>query len=142
MENITHQAKIINIKGHTITLKLMPNDACHSCAANNFCNLSKHGRERVININDANSANFQIGEEVDVCISLRNGIKAVVYAYIIPLLLLLGAVIICKTIGLNDFKSGISGIIVLIPYYFVLFLMKNKFNSGLTFKITEHTTDE
>ena len=53
----------------------------------------------------------------------------------IVLILLVATIIGLQFIGFDDFKSGISGIIVLIPYYFVLFLMRNKITSDIKFKI-------
>lgn len=141
MAYITHKAEIISIKDQTISLKFAVSGACQGCAAKNFC-ISGEPKERIIEVEDSLASNFRPGDEALVAISLTSGIKAVVYAYILPLLLLLFTIIGLKIMGYDDFKSGISGIIVLIPHYFVLFLMRNKIKSGISFKIIGRKTDE
>lgn len=137
MEEIRHQARIISIKGDVVELKITSQSACSSCLAKGFCTLSE-SKEKIIVIKDPKVSTLKIGEEVDIAISLNSGIKAVIYAYVIPLILLVATIILAKYAGLDDFKSGISGIIVLIPYYFVLFLMRSKITSDIKFKIIRH----
>lgn len=140
MEDIRHLAKVIDIKDNTLYLRVMRSDACSICAAKNFCGMQKES-ENIITIEDTQASEFNIGEEVDICLSLASSAKAVIYGYILPLILLLVAIILSKTLGYSDFNSGISGIIVLIPYYFVLFLMRNKMKSDFKFKIIRHKTN-
>ena len=120
MEEIRHQARIISIKGDVVELKITSQSACSSCLAKGVCGLSE-SKEKIIVIKDP-----------------KGGIKAVIYAYVIPLILLVATIIGLQFIGFDDFKSGISGIIVLIPYYFVLFLMRSKITSDIKFKIIRH----
>ena len=137
MEEIRHQARIISIKGDVVELKITSQSACSSCLAKGFCTLSE-SKEKIIVIKNPKASTLKIGEKVDIAISLNSGIKAVIYAYVIPLILLVATIILAKYAGLDDFKSGISGIIVLIPYYFVLFLMRSKITSDIKFKIIRH----
>ncbi len=137
MEEIRHQARIISIKGDVVELKITSQSACSSCLAKGVCGLSE-SKEKIIVIKDPKVSTLKIGEEVDIATSLTGGIKAVIYAYVIPLILLVATIIGLQFIGFDDFKSGISGIIVLIPYYFVLFLMRSKITSDIKFKIIRH----
>ena len=68
---------------------------------------------------------------------MTKGLKAVFLGYALPLILLLTVVLTLNTCGYSEVNSGICGIIVLIPYYFGVFLAKNKLNAMFQFHI-EH----
>lgn len=140
MEDIIQSGKIINIIDNTIYIKVVRSDACSACNAKNICNMHKK-KENIITIDDKQASGFIIGDNVDIYLSPSKGLKAVVYGYVFPLILLLATIITSKTLGYNDFKSGISGIIILIPYYFVLFLIRNKIKADFKFKIVRHNTN-
>lgn len=136
MEEITKTAIITGINGSQITLTINSCSACQDCSAKNFCSMSENQDKEII-VETAEAADYYLGEEVNVSISSAQGLKAVVYGYVLPLILLLAATIGAQTAGATDFISGISGIIVLIPYYFSLFLLKNKLKSDFQFKISK-----
>ena len=134
MEKITHRGIIVAVKNKIADIKIISRSACSQCPAHNHCGTGEQ-KEKIISIPITKRNTFKTGDEVVVSISAKTGLKAVIYGYIIPLILLLAAIIITKCCGHNDFISGISGIIILIPYYFGLFLAKDRLKSLFEFEI-------
>ena len=84
-----------------------------------------------------NAEQYNVGEKVDVSIDLSQGVKAIVYGYLLPLILMVTTIIISHLLQTSDIISGISGIIILIPYYFGLFLAKSKIKLNSRFIISK-----
>lgn len=136
MEEVSKPAVVTAIKGTKVTLKITSCSMCSECGAKNFCSMSENQEKEVV-VDTQDATEFRIGEKVSVSLSSGQGVRAVVYGYVLPLVLLLAVVIGTSVAGYDDFISGISGIIVLIPYYFGLFLLKDKLKSDFQFKITK-----
>ncbi len=136
MGNINKQAVITKIEANTVYLNMRSCAACQGCAAKEYCGLSETV-DKQFSIETPQATLFHIGEEVDLSIDSNQGLKAVTLSYVIPLFLMISTIIIVTLLGADEFISGISGIIILIPYYFGLFLLKNRLKKAFQFKISK-----
>ena len=141
MEEIKQTGVITNIEDDTLSIKITTCSACSQCSAKSFCSISEQ-KDKIITAKVTNSSLYSINDYVDVSINQPLAIKAVFYSYVLSLILLLATIIILYTMGFNDFISGISGIIVLIPYYFGLFLLRNKFRADFKFIVSAPRTTQ
>ncbi len=139
MENISHRGKISAIEDNQITVEILSHSACGSCAARSNCALADC-LPKQIKVSSPEDDVFFPGEEVEIKINAAAGLKAVFYAYLLPLLLMLGALTAAAAAGANEQISGIFGIIILIPYYFWLFLNRKKLNRQFRFVISKINT--
>ena len=94
-------------------------------------------QDKIIEIADKNPQKYQIGEDVLLSISGQMGLNAVFLGYVFPLILMLLVLTGVYIYTNSDLLSGISAIIILIPYYFWLFLAKDKLKSWFDFKISK-----
>ncbi len=138
MNEIKQSATITAIDDTGVRLKFLSCSACSSCSIRGHCNLSE-SKEKEFTVNIADASEYKLGEEVNVSISLSQGAKAVVFAYVIPLTLMLLTIILLTSIGCSETTSGISGIIILIPYYFCIFLLRKRLKKSFQFKISKRT---
>ena len=112
--------------------------ACHNCDARHGCGLMDC-QDKTVEIRTPFAKAFRPGEEVIVSLAQNLGFWAVFLGYILPLLLMLGAMIAVSAAGGSEISSGISAIIILIPYYFWLFLNKKKLAGKFRFTISKAT---
>jgi sigma-E factor negative regulatory protein RseC len=63
------------------------------------------------------------------------GNKAVLYAYFLPFVILLTTLIVMLSIFHNEAVAGLTSLAILIPYYFILFLQRDKIKKKFTFRI-------
>ena len=135
MEKITHQGIIIAIKKNkTAEIKIISRPSCTQCPAHHHCGFGDE-KEKIISVAIPENNTYKIGETVIVSLTISIGLKAVIYSYALPLILLLSTIIITHYFNFNDFISGISGIIILIPYYFGVFLANKKLKSIFSFEL-------
>lgn len=125
MGEIVKNGLVKAIKNNSIEVEIVSCSACAGCAISSSCSMSET-KQRVVTIPCSCAEQYQTGDKVEVVMSDSLGLQAVVYVFVIPLLLLLITVVCCYSYGFDDIISGISGIIILIPYYFALFLERNR----------------
>ncbi len=136
MEKAIHSAIITSIKGNTAQLRIRCNSACQNCMAKRLCAINEY-QDRNISAILPETEQFKIGEEVNVSLDSGQGLKAVLLAYVLPLFLLLVAILAAKWKGYDDFISGISGIIILIPYYFCLSLVLERLKTNFRLTVSK-----
>ncbi len=136
MHEIKHKAKIVQVLPNFVEAEIEVKSACAHCALQKACQMHEVSQRKII-IPLEQGKIYQVGEVVNVSISLEEGMLAAFYAYVLPLILVLLTLFISLMSGVSEIISGICSIIVLIPYYFGVFLKKNFFARKLNFKIID-----
>ena len=141
METIGKTGIIKNIINNELIIEIMSCSACSTCAVKNYCNGAEAKQKEII-VKNKEADKFNVGEEVVVEIDEQQAIKSIIIAYVIPLILMISTIIGVISYQQDEIIGGICGIIVLIPYYFGLFLAKDKMKSGFEFKVTKKDAKE
>jgi sigma-E factor negative regulatory protein RseC len=131
---IKHRGIVEKVDGSHIVVRIVQTSACAACSAKGLCNASE-SKEKQIDVYDANPS-YRIGEEVMVCGTTSMGMRAVVLAFGVPLLILILALGISMKVTDEDamLSAGIA-LVSVIPYYIVIYLMKDKLNKTFSFTI-------
>ena len=131
---IKHRGIVEKIDGSHVVVRIVQTSACSACSAKGLCNASE-SKEKQIDVYEVNPA-YRIGEEVVLCGSTSMGMKAVFLAFGIPVLLLLGALFVTMRITDGDaLLAAIVALLAVVPYYVVIYLMKDKMNKTFSFVI-------
>ena len=131
---IKHQGIVEKVDGRHVIVRIVQTSACAACSAKGLCNASE-SKEKQIDVYESNPS-YRIGEEVVLCGSTSMGMRAVLLAFGIPVLLLLFALFATMRITDGDaLLSAIVAMLAIIPYYFVIYLMKDKMNKTFSFVI-------
>lgn len=134
---VTHEGVITSIGETSIQVEIINKSACAECHAKGVCSASDEKTKTVdVPLTIGNmSAHYEVGDKVLVTLSSSLGFKAVIYAYGVPLALLLVAMLVSSLCGLSELYVGLVGIGVVIFYYLVLAFFKNKLSRVFTFSI-------
>ena len=131
---IKHRGIVEKIDGSHVVVRIVQTSACSACSAKGLCNASE-SKEKQIDVYEMNPA-YRIGEEVVLCGSTSMGMKAVFLAFGIPVLLLLAALFVTMHVTDGDaLLAAIVALLAVVPYYVVLYLMKDKMNKTFSFVI-------
>lgn len=131
---IKHRGIVEKIEGSHVVVRIVQTSACSACSAKGLCNASE-SKEKQIDVYEVNPS-YRIGEEVMLCGSTSMGMRAVLLAFGIPVLLLLAALFITMRVTDGDaLLSSIVALLAVIPYYLVIYLMKDKLNKTFSFVI-------
>ena len=131
---IKHRGIVEKIEGSHVVVRIVQTSACSACSAKGLCNASE-SKEKQIDVYEVNPS-YRIGEEVMLCGSTSMGMRAVLLAFGIPVLLLLAALFVTMRVTDGDaLLSSIVALLAVIPYYLVIYLMKDKLNKTFSFVI-------
>ncbi len=131
---IKHRGIVEKVEGSHVVVRIVQTSACAACSAKGLCNASE-SKEKQIDVYEVN-ASYRIGEEVVLCGTTSMGMRAVFLAFGIPMLLLLVALFV--TMWVTDGDALVSSLVALfavVPYYLVIYFMKDKFNKTFSFTI-------
>ena len=82
-------------------------------------------KDKEIEIKSKDTANYNIGDEVIITISTKLGMKAVLIAFVLPLILIVLALFLSiKIFSLSQSLSALISLLVLSAYYFFLIQTK------------------
>jgi len=133
-ENITHPGIVEEITGNSIFVKILAMSACSSCHAKGMCSVAEM-EEKVVEVGRDRKKDIKEGQEVIVTMKKSLGGKAVFLGYIMPFLLLIGVLLLVLNLSGNEGLAGLSAIIILIPYYWLLFIFRDKLKRTFSFRI-------
>ena len=133
-ETVSHEGVVTKITDDLLEIKIMAQSACASCHAQSACTMSDQ-KEKVLTVPRPEGRDFQLFQKVNVIMGVGQGNKAAVLAYLIPILVLLGALFICLGVGLSEGLSALISIGALIPYYTVLYTQRDKLKKKFEYRI-------
>ena len=77
----------------------------------------------------------EVGDEVNLILKATAGLKAVWLAYAIPVVLLMLTILLMIKTGFGELTSALTGLGVVVLWYFVLWLFRKKLRNEYVFKI-------
>ncbi len=136
-DKIKHLGVVEKVDGSHVTVRIVQTSACSSCSAKGLCNASE-SKEKLIDVYH-NQVSCQIGEQVVVCGTTSMGMRAVLLAFGLPVLILLLALFVTMRITDGDaLFSALVGLGTMVPYYLIIYVCKDKLNRAFSFTIEKH----
>lgn len=117
-----------------LVVRLAVSDACAACSRKD-CGLPRARTEDVFVVCDA--AGFSVGEEVLLTLPHSKGFHAVCWACVLPLLLVLSVLGAVHALTGDEAVAGIAGVLALLPYYGLLWLLRSHMRQSFKFKIAK-----
>lgn len=131
---IKHRGIVEKVEGAHVTVRIVQTSACAACSAKGLCNASE-SKEKQIDVYEVNPS-YRIGEEVMVCGTTSMGMRAVLLAFGIPLIILVFSLgLSMKLTGEDALLSAGIALLSVIPYYICIYFFKEKLNRTFSFTI-------
>ncbi|MFB6317564.1 SoxR reducing system RseC family protein [Saccharicrinis sp. FJH54] len=133
-ETITHSGKVKEIKDTCVEVEIQTGSACGHCSASDQCVAADSG-SRKISVENYSGPPLQVGDSVTLTGKNRDGLSAVFLAYFLPFILIIITLFTANTILNNEAVSGLISLGILVPYYGIIWLFKNRLKRKFSFKI-------
>ena len=91
--------------------------------------------EKSVFVEKHNDTEYTIGQQVTVSLKRQLGTLAVFLGYILPFIIVVGSLIGMTLFGFSEGVAGLTALLVLIPYYSIVYLLRNKINKKFSFYI-------
>ena len=131
-----HKGNITKINGNTVTVKVLQLSACAHCEGKKFCTLAE-SKEKEVKISVNNPADYSIGEEVEILVQKKQMFTALLWAYVLPLILLFAGVGVGTALEMQEVHTALLGLVAVVVYYGFLFAINKILSKSLEFKISK-----
>lgn len=131
---IEHPGRIDKIENDKITVTILSQSACSTCHSKSMCTVSEM-EEKTIEIKNHEELGYKVGEQITVYMKKSLGTWAVMFGYFFPFLLVVFSLITLILITGNEGLSGLISLGLLLPYYFALHKLKDKFSRTFEFSL-------
>jgi sigma-E factor negative regulatory protein RseC len=138
MEQIVHEGYIEQVGENFVMVRIMSMSACSACHAKGACTTADT-QDKLIRIN-CEGNQYKKGQMVTITGKSEQGFKAVLYAYVIPSVLVLTTLIALYSITNNEAIAGIGSLIVLAPYFGIIVMLRKKLENTFSFTINQQST--
>ena len=131
---IQHRGVVERIEGERVFVKVERGTACKSCHAKGLC--GEQGEDRIIEVVTSYASSYERGERVVVAL-LRNrmGYSSVIWAYVVPLVILMAVLLSSHAAGASEGLSAALSMLAMVVYYVALYLMRRRFDRMIEFTI-------
>lgn len=122
------------IQGENIEVEITISSACSECHAKSICIPTDTKRETVM-AKSLYGEHFEVGDKVNLVLKGSAGRKAVVIAYLLPLIVLLVALFGSYLLFHNELVSVILCLVFLILYFLLLKKQSKKIDNSFEFYV-------
>lgn len=131
-EAIQHEGTVKKVDANSVVVSITSNPACSGCHAEGLCGIS--GKEEKI-INVKGKYNVAPGDTVTILMEQATGFKAVALSYLVPLVIIITGLFILNSLSVSELTAGLVSILLLVPYFLILYLFRKKINRSITFTL-------
>jgi sigma-E factor negative regulatory protein RseC len=123
---------VVSVTPEKVSVRIIARSACGSCTAKSLCGAGDIA-EKIIEVKKP-SGQYKVGEQVVVSMSNGLGARATLFGYLFPFVLLIVSLITLDSLGVAELTNGLFSIGVLVPYFFVLWVLRKKFEKRFVFE--------
>lgn len=144
-DEVRHEGIIDSINGEHITVRITQTSACLHCKIAGHCN-SADSKEKLVDVWEKDTSRYELGQKVTVVIGSKIGLKAVMLAFVLPVIISIIAIAI--TLNVTDSQgafnnddlmqqaaAALAGIMVFIIYYVGLYFFRGSLQEKFKFRI-------
>jgi sigma-E factor negative regulatory protein RseC len=130
---VIHNGFVKEINPGKITVGMTVLSGCASCQIKGACNMAEK-TDKDIEI-ECDSSTYKIGQEVMVELETSLGLKAILFSYVLPLVIIITTLIIATSFIKNELLVALLALASIIPYYLILYIFKKNISKKFTYNV-------
>lgn len=138
-QKISHSGVVERIEGDCIKVRIVQTSACAACKVASHCNAAE-SKVKIVDVFGCDTTNYSTGQEVTVWASRDVANRALLLGFGVPFLLLVCVLLIALRLTANEGLAALWALGSLVPYYFALWLLRDRIQRGISFQIEEKNT--
>lgn len=128
-DKIQHEGVVLSAEAGVARVRILQASACSQCKAHSMC-MSAEAKEKMIDCEMVEP--LAVGDKVMVEVEERQGWFAILLAFVLPFLLVMGLIYGLGKVMAEEW-AGTLALCSLVPYYGVLSLFRNKLKKHFSF---------
>lgn len=134
---VKHSGRVVEVNKKCVRVSVMAQSACASCHAKDVCG-SGDQKEKLIDVHRP-KGEYAVGDMVEVVLTLNNGNKAVVLAYVLPFVVLMIVLLGLLALGYGEAFAALWSIVALVLYYYILYICRHRIEKKIHFTLRKLT---
>ena len=132
---ISHSGIVESISEGCVQVRILQASACAACKVAGHCHASE-SKEKIVDVlNVRDAARLKVGDSVIVSASRDVANKALLLGFGVPFLILVSVLFIMLKVVSDEGLAAITAILALMPYYGMLYLMRDRIQQKISFSI-------
>ena len=133
---ISHSGIVDCIEDGCVKVRIVQTSACAACKVASHCNAAE-SKVKIVDVLCCDTAKYRTGQEVIVSASKDVANKALLLGFGVPFLLLVCVLLIVLRLTSEEGVAALIALGSLVPYYFVLWLLRNQIQRQISFHLEE-----
>ena len=135
-ERVSHKGIVTKVTEKDVEIKVISGSSCGSCNIKSACGMSET-TEKQVSVPKPDGKEGSGGQQVMISMSESQGGKAVVFAYLIPGIIMVATIVILIQSGISELLSSLASVIAVALYYLILYCLKGRIRSEFRYDITD-----
>ena len=133
-QRIRHSGVVESIEEGCVHVRIVQTSSCAACKVAGYCNAAE-SKEKMIDVYCDAVADYKVGQQVTVSTSGQVAVKALLWAFGVPFVLLMAVLLAVLLLTGNEGWAALGALAILVPYYAILWLLRDKMREQLAFTI-------
>ena len=134
---ISHSGVVDSVEGDCVKVRIVQTSACAACKVAGYCNAAE-SKEKMVDVFCGDTAkNYHVGQQVTVSTSGSVAARALLWGFGMPFLVLVTVLFVVLLLTHNEGLAAVSAILALLPYYGLLWLLRDRMREQLSFAIEQ-----
>lgn len=135
MSQIEHIGIIRKVTDNSIEVEFTAHSACEKCHIKGACQESSEKEERTVNIDKKKGEIYDIGEKVTLFFSEKEGLTAVLWAYITPIIISILALALMTANHISEPVAALISLAIIVTYFIILYIFRRKIKTKIRIKV-------
>ena len=132
---ISHSGIVESISEGCVQVRILQVSACAACKVAGHCHASE-SKEKIVDVlNVRDASRLKVGDSVIVSASRDVANRALLLGFGVPFLILVSVLFIMLKVVSDEGLAAITAILALMPYYGMLYLMRDRIQQKIAFSI-------
>lgn len=132
-KQIEHDGIVKSLLGDSMIVEILSKSACSGCNARSLCSSSEQTIKEV-NVVITPGEHYSEGDKVTIVAAQSLGVVAVLLCYVLPVIIMLVLMAVLTSLCLSDVIVGAAALGVLVPYFLIIYMMRNHLKKKFIFK--------
>lgn len=132
----THDGRVISSANGIVKVEMHVVSACSSCKAHEKCAFVDKA-DKVVDVETSDWKEFQEGDSVVVSVNEGLGLLAVLLAYFLPAVIIIGAVVLLSLLTESEAIAALIPIALIAIYFILLYKLHDRLQKKFSFGIVK-----
>lgn len=133
---ISHEGTVVSIGDGHMQVSITRQSACEACKVATHC-IAAEGKPMTVDIANADVANYTVGERVRIVETKQVAVRALVMAFVIPLVIMVATLAIVTALTGNEGLGALASLAVLVVCFLCMRMISGRIEHQLQFRVTK-----